>query len=99
MGVGVVSLGILGWLAIFPNGAYSLATYAAFFKEHSLMDIAHFVHSTGVKENALGRCRLAGINVRGDTDVAGPFQWKRTVLRINGGNVCLVGDDKNGRCG
>ena len=63
------------------------------------MDIAHFVDSTGIKENALGRGRLAGINVRGDTDVTGPFQWKRTVLRINGGNVCLVGNDKNGRRG
>jgi len=65
----------------------------------ALVDIAHFVDSTGVKKNALGRGGLAGVNVRGDTDVAGPFQWKRTILRINGGNMGLVGDDKNGRCG
>ncbi len=39
----------------------------------AVIHIAHLVDEPGVKENALGRGGLAGVNVRGDADVARPL--------------------------
>jgi hypothetical protein len=37
------------------------------------MDFANFVAHAGVKQNTLGRGSFAGVNVRGNTDVAVVF--------------------------
>ena len=37
----------------------------------ALVDLAHFVGAAGVVEDALGRRRLTGVDVRHDPDVAG----------------------------
>jgi hypothetical protein len=38
------------------------------------MDLTHLVGAAGVKENALSRSRLSGVDVGGDTDVADQFE-------------------------
>src|SRR5476649_2297608 len=65
----------------------------------ALVDLAHLVDGAGVEKNALGRRGLAGIDVRGDADVARPLERERTVLRVDRRNLRLVSDDSNDRCG
>ena len=48
----------------------------------AVMHLTHLMDHAGVKENALGHRRLAGINVRGDADVARPLERKLAVRRI-----------------
>ena len=48
----------------------------------AVMHFAHLVHHSGVKENTLGRGRLAGVNVRGDTDVTRVLERERAGRRI-----------------
>ena len=59
------------------------------------MDFAHLVHGAGVKENALSRRGLPGIDVCGDADVAGPFQREWTFLGIHRGDFRLIGDNRD----
>jgi hypothetical protein len=59
------------------------------------MDLAHLVDGAGVKKNTLGRRRLAGVNVRGNADVARPLERERAILRIDRRNLVLVGNDSN----
>ena len=42
----------------------------------ALVDLADLVGAAGVVEDALGRRRLAGVDVRHDPDVAGLFEWE-----------------------
>ena len=42
----------------------------------ALVDLAHFVGAAGVVEDALGRRRLTGVDVRHDPDVPGLLEWK-----------------------
>ena len=42
----------------------------------ALVDLAHLVGAAGVVEDALGRRRLAGVDVRHDADVARLLEWK-----------------------
>ena len=42
----------------------------------ALVDLAHLVGAAGVVEDALGRRRLAGVDVRHDPDVAGLLEWE-----------------------
>ena len=48
----------------------------------AFMHLADLVDHAGVEEDALGERRLAGVDVRGDADVARPLQRKRAVRRI-----------------
>ena len=48
----------------------------------AVIHVTDLVDQSGVKENTLGRRRLAGVNVRGDADVAGAFQRVFAVGRI-----------------
>src|SRR5262249_41396264 len=41
----------------------------------ALVDLAHLVGDAGVIEDALGRSRLAGVDVRHDPDVPGALNW------------------------
>ena len=63
----------------------------------ALVDLAHLVDGAGVEEDALGRGRLAGVDVRGDADVARPLERERAVRRVLRGDLGLVGDDSDGR--
>ena len=56
------------------------------------MHVAHLVDHAGVKQNALGDRRLAGIDVRGDADVARPLERKLAIRRvwIRGGFFCSI---------
>ena len=40
----------------------------------AIIHVADLVDQSGVEEDTLGRRRLAGVDVRGDPDVAGPFE-------------------------
>jgi hypothetical protein len=42
----------------------------------ALVDLAHFVGTPGVVEDALRRRRLTGVDVRHDPDIPGFLQWK-----------------------
>ena len=46
------------------------------------MHLTDLVDHAGVKKNALGQRRLAGINVRGDADVARPLE-RELAVRAN----------------
>ena len=48
----------------------------------AIMHFAHLVHHAGVEEDALRRSRLAGVNVRGDTDVTRVLERERAGRRI-----------------
>ena len=48
----------------------------------AFMDLPHLVDRTGIEQNALGRGRLAGVNVRGDTDVTRVLERERAGRRI-----------------
>ena len=48
----------------------------------TIMHFAHLVHHAGVEEDALRRGRLAGVNVRGDTDVTRVLERERAGRRI-----------------
>src|SRR6185369_13833966 len=51
----------------------------------ALVDLAHFVGAAGVVEDALGRRRLAGVDVRHDPDVAGLVEWEAAWHGLGGG--------------
>ena len=46
------------------------------------MHLTHFVDHAGIKQNALGDCGLAGIDVRGNADVPRSLKWELAVGRI-----------------
>ncbi len=52
----------------------------------ALVHLAHLVDGAGIEEDALGRGGLAGVDVRGDADVARPLERKRPVRRVDRGN-------------
>ena len=49
----------------------------------AVIHITNLVDQTRVKQDPLGRRRLAGVNVRGDPDVARALHRVRTVRRID----------------
>ncbi len=49
----------------------------------AVVHVADLVDEAGVKKNALGRSRLARVNVRGDADVARPFHRVLTARRVH----------------
>ena len=59
------------------------------------MDLTHLVDGAGIKKDALGGRRLAGVNVRGNANVPGPFQREWTVLGVDRGNLGFLGNDSN----
>ena len=50
--------------------------------------VADFVDQASVKKNPLGGRGLAGVNVRGDTDVAGAFERVLAVGRVQRSGRC-----------
>jgi len=48
----------------------------------AVIDIAHFVNETRVEQDAFGRSGFAGVNVRGNADVARALHWVLPVGRI-----------------
>ena len=48
----------------------------------AFVHLAHLVDHAGVKQNALGDRRFAGIDVRGDSDVARPLERELAIRRI-----------------
>ncbi len=66
------------------------------------MHLADLVDHAGVKENALGERGLAGVDVRGNTDVARPLERERSVRRIRiiglGFGLKRGGHVKDGLC-
>ena len=49
----------------------------------AVIDIAHFMNEAGVKEDALGGRRLAGINMGGDADIARALHRVLTFGRVD----------------
>ena len=49
----------------------------------AVIDVADLVDQAGVKEYALGRGGFAGINVRGNADIARPFHRELALGRIH----------------
>ena len=54
----------------------------------AFVHLAHLVDRAGVEKDALGRRRLARVDVRGDADVARPLQRERAVRRIRDSWPC-----------
>jgi hypothetical protein len=63
----------------------------------AVVDLAHLVDGARVKEDALGRGRLARVDVGRDADVARPLKRERARRRVLRRELGLVGDDGNGR--
>src|SRR6185503_1402770 len=49
----------------------------------AVINVANFVNEAGVEEDSLGRGGLAGIDVRGDANIASPLQGILAVRRID----------------
>ena len=48
----------------------------------AVMDVTHLMDQAGIEENALGERGLAGVDVRGDADVARALERELTIRRI-----------------
>jgi hypothetical protein len=46
------------------------------------MDLADFVNQAGIEENALGRSRLPGVDMGGNTNIARPLEPIRPIRRV-----------------
>ena len=57
------------------------------------MNLTDLMNSAGIEKNTLGGGRLAGIDVRGNADVTGPFQWERTLFGVNRSSLGALGDN------
>src|SRR5260370_37036497 len=62
----------------------------------AFMNLTDFVDHAGVKQNALGQRRLAGINVRGDADVPRSLERELTIWRIRIGRFRFLFLERRG---
>ena len=60
----------------------------------ALVDLADFVRAAGVVEDALGRRRLTGVDVRHDPDVAGFLEWEAAWHGLKVRGRCEAGTSK-----
>ena len=58
-----------------------------------LVHLAHLVDGARIEKDALGRRRLARIDVRGNSDVPGPLQRERPIRRVHRSKLGLFSDD------
>ena len=65
----------------------------------ALVDLADLVGAAGVVEDALGRRRLAGVDVRHDPDVAGLFEWELAWHVCSASSVVRASGKKTGPSG